>query len=90
MNFLECHKKNNSFMVLAGIEFIFFVEACVMLCFGFLVKNSHENKPMVLVVVEKSLHRAMDFSPPHAALPVGKLRVHQKLGEDTVRTPDPD
>lgn len=47
-------------MVLAGIEFIFFIETHMMLCFGFLMTImliAHQ----FLAVAEQGSHRAKDF-----------------------------
>lgn len=43
-------------MVLAGIELIFFLEACMMLWFRFLNENSSDNTPMFSAVAEQCLH----------------------------------
>lgn len=78
-------------MVLAGMEFIFFIEKgwCGAVLWIF-EENSGDNTPMFLVVAEKYLHRARDFSASWAPLPVSRLGVREKLLGNTARTGNPD
>lgn len=77
-------------MVLAGMKLIFFIEKgwCDAVLWIF-EENSGYNSPMFLVVAEKYLHRAKDFSASWAALPGSRLGVHEMLWENTARTGNP-
>lgn len=46
----------------------------------------HIDNTMILVVAEWCLYRVKVFSVSHAALPVRRLEMYRKLGDDTTRT----
>lgn len=72
-------------------QFIFFVEARILLCFGFFfyLNINYNNQPMFSFVAEVCLDRAKDFSAFYSAMAARKLGTHKKLGKDTARTADP-
>ena len=76
-------------LVLAGIELIFFVVACMGLCFGFVLQT-------VLMIqgcfsycwAVLTQHQGLFCFSPHS--PASRLGVHKKLWGDTAGTADPN
>jgi len=71
-----------SVMVLGGIELIFFIVACIGLCFGFVVKT------VWIVCAEQCLHRVKAFSASLTTPPTSRLGMHKTLEEETAGTAD--
>jgi len=74
---------------LAGTELIFFIEASIVLRFGFVSKTvltTHQFS----ATAEQCLHSVKVISVSHAAAPARRLGVHRGLGGDTARTADPN
>ena len=74
-------------MVLAGIELIFFIVDCMVLCFGFVMKTLLTMQGCFLL---SSAHAVVVFSVFHTASPARRLGVHKKLVGNKARTADPD
>ena len=77
-------------LVLAGIEFIFFIVASMGLCFGFVLETVLITQRDVLVTAEHCSHRAKVFSASHPTPPARRPGVHKKLGGDPAGTADPN
>jgi len=75
-------------MALAGIRLIFFVEAYIMLCYGFLIKIvglAHQWLSCCREVLTQSQGLLCSLCCPASK----ELGLHKKLGGDRARTSDP-
>ena len=74
---------------LVGMELVFFITACRVLCFSFVTKavlTAHQCFSYCRTV----LAHIKNFSVSHSAPPASRLRVGKRLGRDTARTADPN
>lgn len=78
-----------SLLVLAGMELIGFLEAHMMVCFGFVLKHCRQHIS-VLPIAEQHLHTIKIFFPTLPPPPVGRLGMGKRLGSNTARTTDPN
>ena len=78
-------------LVLAGVEFIFFIVASIGLCFGFVLEAVViDNTGMFSLLLSSAYTELRPFlllTPPHQRAGWG---VHKKLGGDTAGTADPN
>lgn len=77
-------------LVLAGVEFIFFIVVHIRLYFCISDENGANSIEMFFIIAKQHLHSFMAFSTSYATPPVKSLGMHKKLRGDRAETADPD
>jgi len=75
-------------VVLAGMKLTFFIEACMILCFGFLMRR------LLVTLIFSYCSAVLTQSQGHfnfSSCPASEeLEAHKELGKDRTRTTDPN